>query len=189
MLRISGGWSDPRGFFSPSWAVYCRLDRFAWPFGRLVDAFRALLDASWTLLGALGRLLDASWTLLAALGRLLDASWTLLGRSWPSKLAFWSAPDLQKPCKNHEKRCTVVKFRGSGCFALQALLDASWSPLGRQLGRTWGPLGGFGDQLGANLSALGANLEALGVNLRPTWTLLELSWTHFGPTWTHSGPI
>ena len=53
----------------------------------------------------------------------------------------------------------VVKFRGSVYFALQALLDASWRPLGLELGRTWDPLGGFGDALGTNLDALEANLR------------------------------
>ena len=93
----------------------------------------------------------------------------------------WRLSALQvaaRALKTLEKCCTVVKFRGSGCFAVQVLMEPSWAPLGRQLGCSWG-------LLGANLGLLGANLDALGANLGATWTLLGLTWTPLGPTWAN----
>ena len=49
---------------------------------RLLEAFGALLELSWVLLGPLGALqafLEASWK---PLGGPPERSWTLLGRSW-----------------------------------------------------------------------------------------------------------
>ena len=74
-------------------------------------------------------------------------------------------PATTRTVKILQKCCTVVNFRGSGSFAVHVLMEASWTPLGRQLERTWGQLGRFGGQLGANLGALGTNLGALGANL------------------------
>ena len=51
-------------------------------FERLLEAFGALLELSWVLLGPLGALealLEASWS---SLGGLPERSWTLLERSW-----------------------------------------------------------------------------------------------------------
>ena len=145
-------------------ATWTPLGRTAWTLGRLVDASRALLDASWTLLGALGRLLDASWTLLAALGRLLDASWTPLGRSWLSKLAFWSAPDLQKPQFSLGKPWFSQGVLACCRIALGLLSCRSWTPPGT----TWTPLG-------ANLDGFWTSLGPLGRLLGRTWLLLGAS--------------
>ena len=96
----------------------------------------------------------------------------------------WRLSALQvaaRALKTLEKCCTVVKFRGSGCFAVQVLMEPSWTPLGRQLGCSWG-------LLGANLGLLGANLDALGANLGAPWTLLGPTWTPLGPTWALLGP-
>ena len=58
---------------------------------RLLEAFGALLELSWILLGPLGALealLEASWS---SLGGLPERSWTLLGRSW-TLLSDFRAP-------------------------------------------------------------------------------------------------
>ena len=123
---------------------------------------------------------------------------TKLGCKRAFRAPTWRLSALQvaaRALKTLEKCCTVVKFRGSGCFAVQVLMEPSWTPLGRQLGCSWG-------LLGANLGLLGANLDALGANWRPTWTLLGptwalwgptrallgLTWTLLGRTWALSGP-
>ena len=94
---------------------------------------------------------SATWTPLGPLIWLPTATWTPFGPpNWSPSVTWSDLASLQacRTLKNKEKRYTIVKFRGSGCFALQALLDASWRRLWANLGPTWTLLGPTWGELG-----------------------------------------